>query len=43
MAIEASNVKPTAEDFLSVMREQQRGELKVYLGSRSSRADAKAE
>ncbi len=33
MAIEASNVKPTAEDFLSIIREQQRGKLKVYLGS----------
>jgi two-component system sensor histidine kinase KdpD len=25
--------KPTAEDFLSIIREQQRGKLKVYLGS----------
>jgi two-component system, OmpR family, sensor histidine kinase KdpD len=33
MAIEASNVKPTAEDFLSIIRARQRGKLKVYLGS----------
>src|SRR5690349_11055338 len=33
MAIETSNVKPTAEDFLSIIRAQQRGKLKVYLGS----------
>ncbi len=33
MAIEASNVRPTAEDFLSIIREQHRGKLKVYLGS----------
>jgi len=33
MAIEASNVRPTAEDFLSIIRERQRGKLKVYLGS----------
>ena len=33
MANEASSVRPTAEDFLSIIREQQRGKLKVYLGS----------
>jgi two-component system sensor histidine kinase KdpD len=33
MATETSSVKPTAEDFLSIIREQQRGKLKVYLGS----------
>jgi two-component system, OmpR family, sensor histidine kinase KdpD len=33
MASEASSVKATAEDFLSIIRAQQRGKLKVYLGS----------
>jgi len=33
MAVETSNVKPTAEDFLSIIRARQRGKLKVYLGS----------
>ena len=33
MAAETSTAKPTAEDFLSIIREQQRGKLKVYLGS----------
>ncbi len=33
MAIETSNVKATADDFLSIIRDQQRGKLKVYLGS----------
>jgi two-component system sensor histidine kinase KdpD len=33
MAAETSTAKPTAEDFLSIIRDQQRGKLKVYLGS----------
>jgi two-component system, OmpR family, sensor histidine kinase KdpD len=30
---EAPSAKPTADDFLSIIRDQQRGKLKVYLGS----------
>lgn len=30
---EAPIAKPTADDFLSIIRDQQRGKLKVYLGS----------
>jgi two-component system sensor histidine kinase KdpD len=33
MPAEDSGPRPTAEDFLSIIREQQRGKLKVYLGS----------
>src|SRR5450755_4103127 len=33
MAAETPTAKPTAEDFLSIIRKQQRGKLKVYLGS----------
>src|SRR5215470_16687359 len=30
---EAPIARPTADDFLSIIRDQQRGKLKVYLGS----------
>jgi len=30
---EAPSPRPTADDFLSIIRDQQRGKLKVYLGS----------
>lgn len=30
---EAPSARPTADDFLSIIRDQQRGKLKVYLGS----------
>ena len=33
MPAEDSSPRPTADDFLSIIREQQRGKLKVYLGS----------
>src|SRR6202166_2216307 len=33
MAAETSPAKPKADDFLSIIRAQQRGKLKVYLGS----------
>jgi two-component system sensor histidine kinase KdpD len=33
MAETPAPFKPTAEDFLSIIRAQQRGKLKVYLGS----------
>lgn len=42
MAIEASNVKATAEELLSIIRQQQRGKLKIYRASRALIARAGA-